>query len=302
MVETLRTLDWSRIQAFVAVADTGSLSAAARQLNMSQPTLGRQIKAMEAEMNITLFNRHPRGLELSDVGESLIGPARAMAEAANQMTLLAAGQVDSMGGTVRLTASMTMSMHTLPRVIASIREQEPTIQIEMVPTDTADNLLFREADIAIRMYRPEQLDLVTRQLGCVKLGLYCRRSYLGNRKVPGSLDEVLELDLVGYDREERIIRGFRQLGYDVDRTTFATRCDDHNAIWALVNAGCGIGFIPCWMGEANDDLVQCAPDLPIPPLNVWLTAHEAMRRTPRIRRVWDILVSEITPRLDPANP
>ena len=131
----LAALDWSLVQAFLAVAEEGSLSGAARALGASQPTLGRQIRAIERQLGADLFHRRPRGLEPTATGAALIGPARAMRDAVQQIALTAAGREARMAGTVRITASVAMSMHHLPRIVAAIRAAEPEIRIELVPSD-----------------------------------------------------------------------------------------------------------------------------------------------------------------------
>ncbi len=290
--------DWSRIQSFVAVADTGSLSAAARRLGLSQPTLGRQIRALEDDLGVSLFARQARGLALTDEGAALLPAAQAMQAAARSLSLLAAGRSEDMTGTVRITASSFVSLHVLPDILARIRQAEPDIQIELVPSDRSQNLLFREADIAIRMYRPEQLDVVTRHLGNLQLGLFASTTYLDRVGRPRNASDLTGHDLIGYDTDEQIIRGMRDVGLNANRTWFALRCDDHNVLWALVRAGCGLGFAQCNVAEADPSVERVLPDLPLPSLPVWLTAHAAMRRTPRIRRVWTLLADALQPVLD----
>lgn len=299
MDKTLTHLDWSKVQAFVAVAETGSLSAAARELGASQPTLGRQIKSLEEELEVALFRRQARGLTLTENGAALLVPARAMRDAARAMSLTAAGRAERMAGTVRITASLTVSMHLLPQIISKLRRLEPEIQIELVASDTSENLLFREADIALRMYRPDQLDVVTKYVGSFALGLFAAKHVAPTIGPINDMDDLLACNLVGYDRDERILRGMRDRGITIDRTDFETRCDDQNIYMELVRAGCGIGFAPVIVAQQTDDLVQVAPELDLPILPCWLTAHETMRQTPRIRRVWDILAQELHNVLEP---
>lgn len=289
MDNTTPDLDWSLIKAFLAVAETGSLSGAAQRLSQSQPTLGRQIRQLETQLGTSLFERHTRGLNLSTAGESLMQPARAMETAAAELTLSAAGQDQQIKGTVRITSSEVVAHHVLPAMIAGLRQAEPEIQIELVPSDTSENLLFREADIAVRMYRSEQLDVITRQITSAPLGVYAARSYLERRGIPQKPDDLLQHDLVGYDRDDRIIAGIRQLGWPATRDWFAVRCDDQNTYWELVRQGCGIGFTQHIVAANDPAIQQILPDLPLEPLPVWLAAPEAMRHTPRIRRVWDYL-------------
>ena len=295
MDRSLSSLDWSLVQAFLAVAETGSLSAAARVLGTSQPTLGRQIKTIEDQLGAELFRRQPRGFALTDTGAALVAPAQAMRDAVQQIVLTAAGRQARLEGTVRITASMAMSVIHLPPIIARIRKLEPQIAVELVPSDDSRNLLYREADIAVRMYRPTQLDLVTRHIGDIALAVFAAKSYLAERGTPRSLADIPQHDFVGYDANTDILAGFAEMGFPVDRDFFKTRCDDNIAYWELVRAGCGIGFAQTHIGRADPAVAEIDLGLQLPVLPVWLTAHEAMRQTPRIRRVWDLLAEGLRP-------
>lgn len=295
MDKSFGNLDWSLVQTFLAVAETGSLSGAARQLGTSQPTLGRQIKAIETQLGAELFRRQPRGFALTRIGAELVAPAKAMQDAVRQIALSAAGQQARLDGTVRITASVATSAMHLPPIIAKIRKLEPQIAIELVPSDDTSNLLFREADIAVRMYRPTQLDLVTQHIGDIELGIFAAKTYLAERGTPLSLDGIAEHDFVGYDIHTHIIDGMARAGIHVDRDRFKVRCDDHIAYWELVRAGCGIGFAQSNVGRADPLVDELMKDIHIPPLSIWLTAHEAMRQTPRIRRVWGLLADGLKP-------
>lgn len=295
MDKSLTSLDWSLIQAFLAVSETGSLSAAARQLGTSQPTLGRQIKTIETQLGAELFHRQPRGLALTQTGADLVLPAQTMRDAVRQITLTAAGQQARLDGTVRITASVATSAMHLPPIIARIRKLEPQIAIELVPSDDTRNLLYREADIAVRMYRPTQLDLITQHIGDIPLGIFAAKSYLVERGMPQSLADLPQHDFVGYDTNTDIIEGFKVTGVTVDRDFFKTRCDDNIAYWELVRAGCGIGFAQADIGHADPCIAEIDIGIPMPVLPIWLTAHEAMRQTPRIRRVWELLEQGLRP-------
>lgn len=281
--------DWSLVQAFLMVAEEGSLSGAARKLGASQPTLGRQIKTLEQQLNASLFNRQARGFELTDTGAALVAPARQMRVAMGQLTLTAAGQSAQIEGTVRITASIITAHHHLPEIIARIRQEEPAIAIDVVPSDDSRNLLYREADIAVRMYRPTQLDLVTRHIGDIPLTLCAARSYLDARGPLNGPQDIQNHDFVGFDASTQLLDGFKDAGFEVTRDFFKVRCDDPAAYWHLVRAGCGIGFSQALIVR-DDPLVDALdPGFPLPMLPIWLTAHEAMRQTPRVRRVWDML-------------
>ena len=272
-----------------------TISAAARQLGTSQPTLGRQIKAIEAQLGAELFRRQARGFVLTQTGADLVGPANAMRDAVRQITLTAAGQQARLEGTVRITASVAASAMHLPPIIAKIRKLEPQIAIELVPSDDTRNLLYREADIAVRMYRPTQLDLITQHIGDIPLGVFAARSYLAERGTPTSVTDLMNHDFVGFDRNTAIIEGFAEAGIRIDRNFFKTRCDDNIAYWERVRAGCGIGFAQVNIGRNDPLTVEIDLGILLPTLPIWLTAHEAMRQTPRIRRVWGLLTEGLKP-------
>lgn len=291
----LKPVDWSLIKAFLAVAERGSLSAAARQLNASQPTLGRQIKQLETDMSVALFSRQPRGFDLTETGHSILPAARAMRDAMQQITLQAAGQQTDLAGDVRLTTSVYMAHDAIPAIIAKLRHDHPEIRIDLVPTDQTENLLFREADIAVRMFRPQQLDMITQHLGEIRLGMFATKSYLDRAGRPSQPEDLMQHDIIGYDRSDQIIRGMRDMGWPVSRDFFVVRCDNQSAYWQLLRAGCGIGFGQWHTGMADPILEEVAPDIHIPALPVWLTAHEAMRQTPRVKVVWQALAQGLKP-------
>lgn len=294
MDKVLNDFDWSLVRAFLAVAETGSLSAAARHLSQSQPTLGRQIKQLEDQIGLRLFERQARGLELTETGESLLEPARAMRAAFGQLRLRAAGQDHKIQGTVRITASEVMAHHVLPQIIAQMRETEPNIQIELVPSDSSENLLFREADIAVRMYRSTQLDVITKQIGTVEMGIFAAKKYLAKHGTPERIEDLLNHTIVGYDRDDRIIVGMRDLGWPASRDFFDVRCDDQNTYWELVRAGCGVGFTQQPFANVDPLIQRVLPEVELPTLPIWLAAPEVMRSTPRIKRVWDMLEEGIS--------
>ncbi len=297
-MDNLQNLNWSLLQAFTAVAETGSLSAAARKLGQSQPTVGRQIAKVEATLGTALFTRQPRGLALNQSGEALYPLALEMQDAARRLTLIAAGQSQSLKGTVRITASKVFAHYTLPPILAKIRTQEPDIQLELAPSDSTENLLFREADIAIRMYRPTQEDVIARKLGSLKIGLFAHESYLAQRGTPQDFADFPRHDMVGLDRNPLIIDAMKSLGVSRSREDFPVRCDDQATYWELTKAGCGIGATQLRLGQQSEGMVQVLPTLPLEPLPVWLVAAKALRQTPRIRRVYDLLANAIKPICD----
>ncbi len=282
------------VQAFLSVVEHGSLSAAARESGVSQPTLGRQIKAIEQQLGVPLFVRQAKGFVLTDVGQAILPSATAMAEAATKFATAAAGQDMSVSGTVRITASVFVSQYILPQILAEIRKLHPDIQIELNATDEADNLLFREADIALRMFRPTQLEVVTRKLGVLQLGFFASEDYVARRGAPTNVKELMEHDLLGYDRSERFIRGAAEFGWKLTRNDFVFRCDQQTIHSEVIRTGCGIGILQKGIADQMG-LVSIMEGFPMPGLEVWLTTHEAIRHTPRVSAVWGYLDRGLAP-------
>jgi DNA-binding transcriptional LysR family regulator len=285
------SLDWSLVQAFLSVAEQGSLSAAARALGSSQPTLGRQIRAMQEVLGIELFRRRDRGLSLTEAGEGLLPAARAMRQAVHDIELVAAGRGEALEGTVRVTSSVVVATHHLPAIVARLRREEPLIAIEVFASDESSNLHFREADIAVRMYRPTQLDLVTLYLGELRLGLFAAKNYLERRGMPRKPADLLAHDVVGFDSNSALIEGFRAAGYAVTRDFFKVRCDAQGAYWQLVVAGAGIGFAQRSIAREEQAVVEVPLAIDLPTLPVYLSAHESVRHGARVRKVWDQLAA-----------
>lgn len=280
--------DWTLTRSFLAVCETGSLSAAARRLGQSQPTLGRHIAEMEAQLGLTLFTRRPRGLAPTAEANALLPHARAMQDAAAKLTLAAAGRDESLSGTVRITASRIVANYLLPPMLVDLRRAEPLIQIELVPSDESDNLLFGEADIALRMYRPTQPDLITAHLCDLQVGLYAAHHYLA-RSPAITPENLMTHAFVGFDKSDLMLRMMRGLGVEAKREDFSIRCDDQIVYWNLVRAGLGIGGMQCVIADADPSVTRVAPFVTLPLLPIWITSASALRHSARIRRVFDAL-------------
>jgi DNA-binding transcriptional LysR family regulator len=277
------------VQSFLRVAQAGSLSAAARDGGHSQPTLGRHIRLLEAALGQPLFTRHPDGQHLTPFGLRLLDDAQDMQAAAARLSLTAAGSSAALTGTVRITAARVVAQWHLPPILAQLRAEEPGIALELVASDTSENLLHGEADIALRMFRPDRGDLVAQKITELPLGLYAARSYLERVGIPTSPADLMDLDFVGYDRSDLIVRLLSEQGMPVTRDFFATRCDDQIVNWALVCAGAGIGGFQTVIADDDRRVQRIADFITLPRLPVWLVVPRALRHVARIARVRDAL-------------
>lgn len=281
--------DWSHLQSFVAVAEHGSLSAAARAQGKSQPTLSRHIANLERLIGARLFERGKSGVVLTEMGGDLLQHASQMADAAARLELRSEGGHQDLAGTVRITASRIVATYLLPSALTDLHLRYPKIEIEVVASDDTNNLLRREADIALRMYRPTQGDVISQHIGDLMLAAYAAPEYLARKGRLVHLDDIIGHDVIGYDRSTLIIDGLHRFGFDVGRSFFKFRSDDQVMCWQMVRAGFGIGFNQVGIGDADPLVERVFKDRTVGHLPVWLTAHPELRQSPRIRKVYDHL-------------
>lgn len=287
-------LDWNLVQYFLAVVDHGAVARAAEATGVSQPTLSRQIAALEAAIGAALFTRSTRGSMLTDIGEALVGPAREMQEAAHKLHLAIKGQSQSLVDTVRISASEMVCVYLLPPILGELRKSHPDIQIEVLANNAQDNLLEGGADIAVRMVQPNQDTLVARNLGGLKLGAYATRGYMQNKGSELSTHNSAAFDWIGYDKNDVILHGLRQLGMPMTRESFALRSDSDIVRWHALLEGLGIGFEFEVLAQRHPELVRVMPPDAIPSIPVWLTAPQELRSNPRIRVVFDHLADQLS--------
>lgn len=286
--------DWSLWRSFGAVVEHGSLSAAARALGLSQPTLGRHIEALEQALGVKLFDRTLVGLKPSDTAlrlyEPVLGAQRALAEA----TLMAEGSSSTLSGAVRITSSTVMCAYVLPEILGELRRAYPQVAVELVPSDSVENLLLRESDIAVRMFRPTQLELIARRLGEIPIVACAHESYIARRGRLERPDELPAHELIGFDRSDLLIATARRMGFELDRSDFMVRTDSQTNMWELMKAGLGIGFGQENLVDRTPGMVKLLPDLRPPPLEVWLTTHRELFTSRRVRAIYDRLGEGIT--------
>lgn len=287
------------IQSFAKVAEHGSLAAAVKALGGSPATLSRHISTLEAELGVTLFERHGDGLSLTETGVSLYSHAADLTKAAHRFVSAAAGHDQAIVGTVRIAASRGVAAFLLPQVLECLANKEPGIDFEVVSSDTETNLLRREADIAIRMFRPKQSNLIARKLGDLSLGLFATQSYLHRHGTPDSIADLAAHDLIGGDADGQVLQGLRSLGLKIEREGFRFRCDDRFTAWKLMNAGCGIGVAHISQGRSVPQLVRVLPPLANFKLPVWLVSHSELKTNARVRRTYDHIAEHLTTELEP---
>jgi DNA-binding transcriptional LysR family regulator len=288
------SLDWTLIRSFLAVVEHKSLSAAARALQLTQPTIGRHIDALEAVLGVKLFTRSVFGLTLNDAALDLVPHARAMAATAAALQRAASGEAADERGTVRITASDVIGAEVLPAIVAKMRAANPSIALELALSNRNENLLLREADIAVRMVRPKQQNLVARKIGDVPVQLYAHKSYAKRRGLPRTIAELAGHDVIGYDAQPPAGFGPSDLDVRVTREMFALRTDSDLAQIALLRAGAGIGGLQRQLAARERSLLPVLHGAIKLPLEIWLVMHEDLRTTRRVRLIYDGLAAGLT--------
>lgn len=283
------SFDWNHVRAFLATAEEGSLSAAARALGQTQPTLGRQVSALERDLGVVLFERAGRSLILTPSGLDLLDHVRAMRDAAANLSLAASGRAQTIEGTIRITASEVMAAQILPPAILRLRQAAPRLVIDLVADDGLRDLQRREADIAIRHIRPEQPDLIARKVHDAKARLYAATAYLDRRGRPRALGDLKHHDFVSYGDPERMLGYLNPLGMQL--TTDNLRVGSASGIvgWALVAQGLGISIMSDHVAQRTPGIECVLPDMEPVTFPVWLTTHRELHLSRRIRIVFDLL-------------
>lgn len=284
---------WDHYRTFLAVIATGSLSGAARALGLTQPTVGRHVEALEAALGgAAFFTRSPGGLRPTEAALALKPQAEAMAHAAEAVMRTASGEADAVRGAIRLTASDVIGAEVLPPILTDFREGNPAVSVELVLSNRPEDLLRREADIAVRMVRPTQEALLAKRIGAVGLGLFAHRGYLQRHGEPTTLGEPGHA-VIGFDRDPSVARALTELKIPTDRDFFAFRSDSDLAQLAALRAGFGVGACQLGIARRDPNLVRVMPRLGFA-LEMWVVMHEDLKSSRRMRLMFDHLVSALT--------
>lgn len=285
--------DWNRARAFLVTAEEGSLSAAARALGLTQPTLSRQVDALERELGLVLFERSGSGLLLTPSGLELLEHVRGMGEAATRASRAAFGQSQSIEGPICITASEVNAAFVLPPIIAKLRSAFPGIEVEIIASNTQTDLRRRDADIAIRNGASSQPDLIAKKIRDDEAYFYAADSYLAKIGDPQSFDDLKNADFLGFATTDILIDGLNALGFNVEKRNFPVVCDNHVVQWQCVKQGLGIGVITKNIGDTEPLVRRVLPSLDPIIVPLWLVTHRELKTSKRVRTVFDMLAAEL---------
>ena len=285
-------IDWRSWHLFLAIAECGSLSKAAHVLSSSQPTLSRQLFLLEQQLGRILFDRSTKGLVLTDFGQTLLEESRNMAASADKLQRLVQGQDISLSGTVRLSVNEMIAQYYLPSILPEFLNLYPKLQVQVVVTNQITSLDKRDADIAIRMVRPQQQDLIMKHLYDIKLGAYASDSYLKTAGVPVTPEAFFQHRLLGFDRDTQLEEGATALGWDIKNEELYFRTDNMPLMVELARNGGGIVFTHAEVAE-KVKLTPIDCGIVIPPLPVYLTCHRDVQHNQKIRTLMDYLIANL---------
>lgn len=279
MVENEPSWEWYRT--FLNVLETGSLSAAGRAMGLTQPTVGRHIDSLETALALKLFTRSFDGFAPTDAALELKPYATGVAATAAALRRVASSHGSGVRGTVRLTASEIIGVEVLPPILAALRHKHPELIIELVLSNKVDDLLHREADIAVRMVRPTQQALLAKRVGGIGLGLYARKDYLRRHGIPESMDALSGHAIIGFDHETLFIRKLQEQFPIFSRAALAFRANSDLAQLAAIRAGFGIGVCQVALAAKDKRLVRILKSKFSLTMDTWVAMHEDLRESPR---------------------
>lgn len=287
------SFDWNQVRAFLATAEEGSLSAAARALGQTQPTLSRQVSALEETLGVTLFERAGRAMALTSAGRDLLEHVRVMAEAATRVSLTASGQSQAIEGLVVITATSYVATSYLPPILTRINAAAPNLRIDILPSNEVQDLTRREADISIRHARPEQGDLIAKLVAETKAHLYAAQSYLDQLGPIQDLKDLSRATFIGLDRTDEMITAMKQFGLELRPEQFLYNSPNGNVLYELVRMGLGVSILTKDIETYAETVRPILPDMFEIPIPVWLVTHRELHTSRRIRVVYDILAEEL---------
>ena len=286
--------DWNCARAFLVVAEEGSFSAAGRALEIAQPTIGRQVAALEEELGVTLIERLGKAIALTAAGLELVEHLRTMGQAATRVSLTASGQSAALEGTVCITSSELIAAYILPPILAKLRKTHPGIELEILASNTARDLQRREADIAIRNFTPTQPELVAQKLGERCARLYATPAYLRRIGNPTKPSDLAHAEFFGFDRGQRMISGLNALGVPVTEKNFPVISENHLVQWELAKQSMGICIVMDEVGDNEPRMRRVLPKLPPIQVPMWLATHRELHTSRRIRVVFDLLAESLS--------
>lgn len=286
-------MDWNLIRSYLMVAEHGSTLAAARHLEVTQSTISRHLSELERQLSVQLFDRRKTGLVLTDKGRELLSFAAQMDSVADNLQAQASHYSSSVSGSVRVSGSEVLAVDVLPHCLHTLLNENPELQIEIVASNEASNLLTREADIALRMFAPQQQDLVSRHLLDLPVAFYAHESYIEKHGLPQSMNEFSTHRFIGFDVNTLFIDGARQMGIKLKREDFQIRTDSISVQNKCATAGLGLVVMQDKLASEIDGMIKISLGFDVPPLPLYIVAQQELRASRKLRVVYDGLADAL---------
>lgn len=289
-------IDWNQMRALLATVEAGSLSAAARKLGLTQPTLGRQVAALEQSLGVTLFERVGRSLMLTQAGRELVEPLRRMGDASAAVALVASRQSQAVEGLVRITASDIYAQFVLPPVLEKIRRVAPGLVVDVVASNEVEDLIRRRADIAIRHVPPKEAEVIARRLPDGAARIYGTPERVRRLGTPAEAGSFADADFIGFSESMAVlIAELQRHGVPVSEANFPLMTNSGIVAWEWVRRGLGLGVMMTAVAEATPGVVDAWPGFAGVPVPTWLATHRELHTARRIRVVFDLLAEALAP-------
>jgi DNA-binding transcriptional LysR family regulator len=286
--------DWNRVRAFLATAEQGSFSGAARILKLTQPTVSRQVDALEAELGVALFERVGKSLIMTPNGQDLLENARAMGQAAGKLSALASSHSEEVQGPIRISAGEVFAVMGFPQIVAKLHRAHPTLNIKIIPSNIPTDVLQRKSDIALRPFKPEHPDLICKKIRTDPLRLYATPKFIADHLEIKSIADIKPAHFIGFDTTRVVLEAFTKVGLELTSDQFCIASDSHLVQWAMVRQGLGIGIMSEKIGDEDPLVERFLPDMEPLDFPTWLVTHRELRMSKRVRTVFDFLSQEMT--------
>ena len=289
----LHLTDWNLLRSFVAIYDTGTLTAAAKRLGITQPSLGRHLRELELLVRETLFTRLPGKLKPTERADALFAATYEMHHAVRNAELLFSSNRERLSGVVRVAVAEAYGYHVVPQLLGTLMNEQPELEIELSVSNRSDNLLRRDADIAMRFFRPNQDDLIAVKLGDAEMGLFAHDDYIARFGEPTDFALPEGGFVTGFDRQDMPLAPSLRGRAPSELPRFRFRTDSAMARQAAIASGAGMGMLFVDIAQTIPGLRRVLADKVSLAQEVWLCAHDELRRSSRMRFVWDRLEAEL---------
>jgi DNA-binding transcriptional LysR family regulator len=289
----MNNIDWDGFRYFVAAAETGSLSAAAKRLKSNQPTVGRYIDSLESALGVKLFQRHMKGLTLTLEGARVLEQSRQVQSSIGGILRTIQGEESDSASTVRIALPEGLCMEMLIPALPEFYRHHPNISLVLEVSASAADLARGAADIAIRLFRPTEADLVVKRLGAMRMGVYASAGYCSNHGIPSIPAELRQHRTIAYGERLSSLPENRWLTEHSDPALCILRSDNTTVRLKATAEGLGVSVQPEIFSRTNQQLVRLLEGTAIPGHEVWLACHQDIRHTARIRAVAEFISSSL---------